>query len=125
MKLRDYPIYINNEKVAMEPTSWSETNEIVEASNTTEAGVDIVDVKRVNKLSISAGFNVSSVWLAKFSAWSRALSPLVVRIYDATAGDYVSRNMRIRNFSYNYVANSSNTSATVGLWEITFNLLEF
>lgn len=125
MKLKNYPLYINNTAITMDPKSWSESSEVVENANTTEAGVDVVDVKRTNKLSITASYNVSSAWLSTFEAWNRLTTPLSVRIFDAVARDYVTHLMRMRNFSYNYVENSSNTSGTVGLWELSFSLMEF
>ena len=123
-KLNNYPVQINSTNIPV-PTSWNETAEVVENVNTTEAGTDVVDVLRVDKLTVSAAFDVSSTWLGTFKGWANSTSALTVKIYDAVTDAYVTRYMRIRNFSANLVENSDNTSGTIGLWNITFDLIEF
>ena len=119
----DFPIKINNTPIPV-PIAWNETSEVVENVNTTEAGTDVIDVVRVDKLSVNASFNVSSAWLATFKGWGNSTSALSVNIYDAVSNAYVSRDMRIRNFNYSLVQNSDRTSGTVGLWELSFDLIE-
>ena len=122
--LNDYPIQINSTSLPV-PTSWNETAEVVENVNTNEAGTDIVDVLRVDKLTVNASFDVSSSWLATFKGWAKATSSLTVKIYDSTTNSYITRYMRIRNFASNLVQNSDRTSGTYGLWNVTFDLIEF
>lgn len=119
----DFPIKINNTPIPV-PIAWNETSEVVENVNTTEAGTDVIDVLRVDKLSVNASFNVSSTWLATFKGWGNSTSALSVSIYDAVSNTYASRDMRIRNFVYSLVQNSDRTSGTVGLWELSFDLIE-
>lgn len=119
-----YPIQINSTNIPV-PTYWSETSNVVEAEHTTEAGTDIVDIMRVDKLSVSASFNVSSSWLTQFKTWSESTSQLTVKIYDAVVAGYKTRYMRIRNFNYSLVENSDRTADTIGLWAVTFDLIEF
>ena len=123
MSLNAYPTTINNTPIPV-PIAWNENSEVVENVNTTEAGTDVIDVLRVDKLSVNASFNVSSTWLATFKGWGNSTSVLSVNIYDAVSNAYVSRDMRIRNFVYSLVQNSDRTSGTVGLWEISFDLIE-
>lgn len=123
-KLNNYPVQINSTSIPV-PTSWNETAEVVENVNTTEAGTDVVDVLRVDKLTVNAAFDVSSTWLGTFKGWANSTSALTVKIYDAVTDAYVTRYMRIRNFSANLVENSDNTSGTIGLWNISFDLIEF
>ena len=120
----DFPIEINSTKIPV-PISWNETAEVVENVNTTEAGTDVIDVLRVDKLSVNASFNVSSTWLATFKGWANATSALTVKIYDSATNAYVTRYMRIRNFAYSLVENSDRTAGTYGLWSLTFDLIEF
>jgi hypothetical protein len=122
--LNTYPTKINNITIPV-PIAWNEISEVVENAMTTEAGTDVIDVMRVDKLTVNASFNVSSAWLSTFKDWSKSTSALTVQIYDAVSGAYVSRNMRIRNFNYSLVQNSDRTSGTIGLWELTFDLIEF
>lgn len=120
----DFPIEINSTKLPV-PISWNETAEVVENVNTTEAGTDVIDVLRVDKLSVNASFNVSSTWLATFKGWANSTSALTVKIYDSATNAYVTRYMRIRNFAYSLVENSDRTAGTYGLWNLTFDLIEF
>lgn len=123
-KLNDYPVKINNTPIPV-PIEWSENSEVVENAMTTEAGTDVVDVLRVDKLTVTASFDVSSVWLATFKGWANSTSALAVKIYDPVTDAYVERSMRIRNFISNLVPNSDNTSGTIGLYNLTFDLIEF
>lgn len=119
-----YPIQINSTNLPV-PIVWDETAEVVENANTTEAGTDIVDIMRVDKLTVSASFDVSSTWLATFKGWANSTSKLTVKIYDSVSGTYVTRYMRIRNMISSLVKNSDKNSGTIGLWKVTFDLIEF
>lgn len=123
-KLNDFPTKINNTPIPV-PIEWSENSEVVENVNTTEAGTDVTDVLRVDKLTVTASFDVSSAWLATFKGWSNSTSALSVKIYDPVTDAYLERSMRIRNFVSNLVQHSDNTSGTIGLWNVTFDLIEF
>ena len=122
--LNSYPTTINNVTIPV-PIAWDETPEVVENVNTTEAGTDVVDVLRVDKLTVNASFDVSSAWLATFKGWSKATSALTVKIFDADQNAYVTRYMRMRNFTQSLVKDSDRTSGTIGLWSVTFDLIEF
>lgn len=119
-----YPIQINSTNLPV-PIVWDETAEVVENANTTEAGTDIVDIMRVDKLTVNASFDVSSTWLATFKGWANSTSKLTVKIYDSVSGTYVTRYMRIRNMISSLVKNSDKNSGTIGLWKVTFDLIEF
>ena len=123
-RFNDFPIKINNTDLPV-PTDWNEFAEVVEVANTTEAGTDIVDLMRVDKLTVNASFDVSSTWLATFKGWANDTSKLTVQIYDSVSSAYVTRYMRIRNFNYSLVRYSDKTSGTIGLWTVTFDLIEF
>ncbi len=120
----DYPIKINNTPIPV-PIEWSENSLVVENANTTEAGTDVIDVLRVDKLTVTASFDVSSSWLSTFKGWANSTSALSVKIYDPVTEAYVERSMRIRNFINNLVKDSDKTSGTIGLWNVTFDLIEF
>lgn len=124
MSLNNYPIQINSTNLPV-PISWNETSEVVEVANTTEAGTDIVDIARVDKLTVSASFDVSSDWLGTFKGWANSTAQLTVKIYDPVASAYETRYMRIRNFMSSLVRYSDKNSGTVGLWNVSFDLIEF
>lgn len=123
-RFNDFPIKINSTDLPV-PSDWNEFAEVVEVANTTEAGTDIVDLMRVDKLTVNATFDVSSTWLATFKGWANDTSKLTVKIYDSISNAYITRYMRIRNFNYSLVRYSDKTSGTIGLWTVTFDLIEF
>ena len=125
MKLKSYPESINNVDLPNEPTSWSTRRDVIENAGTTEAGTDVVDIMRVGKLTITASYNVSSSWLVQFETWSDETSPLTVKLYDPATSAYVTKSMRMRNFVSDYVKDSKNTSGTLGLYVVSFDLIEF
>lgn len=123
-KYSDYPIKINNTPIPV-PNVWDEIPEVIENAMTTEAGTDVTDVLRVDKLTVNASFDVSSTWLATFKGWANSMSVLKVKIYDPVTDAYVERDMRIRNFNNSLVRHSQRNSGTVGLWNVTFDLIEY
>ena len=125
MKLKSYPEEINNVNLPNEPTSWSTRRDVVENVGTTEAGTDVVDLMRVGKLTITASYNVSSDWLVRFEGWADETSPLSVKLYDPATSAYIIKDMRMRNFTSDYVNYSKNTSGTLGLYVVSFDLIEF
>lgn len=124
-KLKSYPESINNVTLPNEPTSWSTRRDVVENVGTTEAGTDVVDLMRVGKLTITASYNVSSDWLVRFEGWADETSPLSVKLYDPATSAYIIKDMRMRNFTSDYVNYSKNTSGTLGLYVVSFDLIEF
>lgn len=125
MKLRTYPTKINNVAIPQKPNSWSAIREVIENVGVTEAGTDIVDIKRVGKLTISVSYNCSSNWLVQFQSWADETSALTVQIYDPSTLAYENKSMRIRNFNEELVPNSENVSGTLGLYIVSFDLIEF
>ena len=120
----DFPIEINSTKLPT-PKVWTENALVVENELTTEAGTDIVDIMRVDKMTVNASFDVSSNWYMTFKGWANSTSSLTVKFYDSATNAYLSRYMRMRNFIANFVEHSDNVSGTYGLWEISFDLIEF
>lgn len=121
--LRDYPIYFDDVRIPF-PQEWAEQYETIETVNQTEAGTDQVLVARYGKLSVSAKFNCSSRWAAKFAVYMGA-GALQVKRYDIKTQDYEVRIMRIRDFQSVPVEGSRNTDGTNGLYTITFSLEEY
>lgn len=116
-------IKFNGEEI-IEPESWSEDSEVIETVNQTEAGTDQVAVLRYDRMSVSCSFQCSHRWAKKFKEYSQ-MDEIAVSFYDILTGDYVTRQMRIRDFKAALVDNSWRTPGTNGLWVISFSLLEF
>lgn len=120
---KDYPVKFNSEEIP-EPVKWDEDYTNVETVITTEAGTDVVIVARYGKLSVSAQFNCSSRWAAKFAAY-RDKGAITVELYDIKTGGYGLRKMRIREFKASIVEHSHRTAGTNGLYKISFALEEY
>lgn len=121
--LKDYPVKFNSEEIP-EPVAWDENYTNVENVIQTEAGTDVVIVTRYGKLSVTAQFNCSSRWAAKFAAY-RDKGEITVELYDIKTGGYGLRKMRLRKFKSSIVKNSHRTAGTNGLYEISFTLEEY
>ena len=121
--LKDYPIYFDDTKL-FTPTKWEESSEVVESVNQTEAGTDQVIVIRTDKLSVSASFQCSSRWAAKFAAF-RDQDSIQVKLYDIKEQGYKTRTMRMRNFKPGHEEHSEKTANTNGLYTVSFDLEEF
>lgn len=120
--LKDFPTLFDG--VAMPfPNSWSENSEVVEEVVTSEAGTDIIQVVRYDKLKVSASYKVLSPQAKVFKEFSKQAS-IQVSIYDQIEEDYVVRTMRIRNFTANFISGSQVFTVTKGVWDISFDLLE-
>ena len=121
--LENYPIKFGNVAIP-NPTSYSESSEVVENVNETEAGTDIVVIVRKDKLTVSLSFQCSSDWAQKFATY-RDTEPLSVSLYDPKTNAYKVRSMRIRSYKANVVEDSWRTAGTVGLYNVSFDLKEY
>ena len=117
------PVKFDGEAI-IEPQSWSEDSDVIETVNETEAGTDQIVVTRYDKLSVGCTFQCSHRWAKKFKEYSQQ-DEIAVSLYDILREDYVTRQMRIRDFKVSLVANSWRTPNTNGLWDVSFSLIEF
>lgn len=106
----------------MKPTQWDESYAIIENVNTSEAGTDLVNIVRSDKLTVSAQFNVSRVWYHQFYMMSQE-PYLWLDTYDPLTDAHKLRKVRMRDFSASFQQYSDNIGE--GLWVIGFSLIEF
>lgn len=118
-----YPIKIDGTAIPW-PTKWEEESNVVETENQTEGGKDVVDTTRYDKLSVKATFKSTATWAKFFKQKSKANSVTLKR-YDVLAEGYEERTMRIRGFKAVLVKGSQRVGASNGIWNITFDLIEF
>lgn len=120
--LKDFPTLFDN--VAMPfPNSWTENFDVVESVQTSEAGTDIVQVVRYDKLRISASYNCLSDQVKIFKGYSNQ-ETIEVSVYDQIEEGYATHTMRMRDFSVSYVKDSQDFTVTKGIWKVSFSLLE-
>ena len=106
----------------IKPNQWDESYSVVESVNTSEAGTDLVNVTRTDKLSVTAQFNCSRVWYHKF--YAMAQQPyLFLNTYDPLTDAHKERKVRVRDFTASFQQYSDKIDE--GLWVIGFSLVEF
>lgn len=106
----------------IKPQQWDETYTWLENVNTSEAGTDLVNIIRSDKLSVSAQFNCTRVWYHQFYMLSQ--EPFLwLDTYDPLTDAHKLRKVRMRDFSASFQQYSDNIGE--GLWVIGFSLIEF
>ena len=119
----DFPLYFDS-TVMPQPHAWTETSNVVETVNKTEAGTDQVDVVRLDKLTISVEYGCADDLARTLKAFSKQNS-IVVKYYDIETDDYKQRTMRMRKFSAALSQHSNELLAVRGVWRVSFDLEEF
>lgn len=120
--LKDYPIYFNTTAL-FRPESWKESPGKIENTNQSEAGTDLVNLVRVDKMKISARFDCTSEWKAVFDGFND-LPSFTLKTYDARTEAYKERTVRMQNFNCNTLPKSDYLTSTMGLHEISFDLVQ-
>lgn len=121
--LKNYPIKINTTAIPFSG-SMNENYDTIESVNTSEAGTDIVQTQRLGKLTLKISYKILSSWIATFEGWAFDNTYKTVSIFDFTTGAYKDRQMRMRNYKKNLVKHSEDLTATTGIWEVSFDLIE-
>lgn len=122
--LTSYPVYFNDTRIDARPLSWTVSRENIENVNQTEDGHDDVEVVRKGKVTISCAFQCTSFWAGKLSAFNDT-AMINVRYYDPAAEGYKPITARMSDLQVDLVQDSGQTPGTNGLYNVTFNLMEF
>ena len=114
-------LQFNGENIP-KPVSYDISLSDVEADSggTTEAGTTQRDIVREGVVEISVSFQVSKLWLKKFSAYKKLASIMVGYLEPATLNMNTTQ-MYIDGFQTRLAADTSYGS----LWEVSFTLKEF
>ena len=121
--LKNYPLKFDGTAIPF-PNSYDISNSVIENVNTSEAGTDIVQIKRMAKMTISLSFRLMDSYLAFFEGYAYSTSTITVSIYDATTKAYTTKIMRMRDFSYKLVEKSELVNDINGMYDISFSLVE-
>ena len=119
----DYPTFFDETQMLL-PLTWDEQSEVIEEVNKTEAGTDVVDVSRYDKLKISASYRCTDEWAKTFKEFSKK-NVIAVKRYDILSQEYETRNMRMRGFKATLKHYSDRIAFTNGVWEMSFTLEEY
>jgi len=121
--LKNYPIKINNTSIPFSG-SMSENYDTIENVNQSEAGTDVRQVTRVNKLTLGISYTMLSSFIPTLEGWRDSLTALTVQIYDFPTSAYKERSMVMRNYKKNLKENSQDLAVTTGIWKVSFDLIE-
>lgn len=124
MLKEDYPIYFDDTELSIRHRVWSLAYSNLTSENRTEAGTDDVEYIRFGKTGIRAQFRCTDTWTAIFASFSGKPS-INVKYYDVEEDGYITKVMRMTNFSIAEVYNSDSLEVTNGIYDISFNLEEF
>ena len=119
----DYPMLFNTTEIPF-PKSYSENSQTIEKVNKTEAGTDIVDVARYNKLKVSMSFRCLQPVLQTLASFE-TLNSFIFKRYNPKNGTYEERTVRMRGFKHNLLKGSEDLTEVDGVWEVSFTLEEF
>lgn len=122
-KLNDYPNYFNDVEL-FRAEKWSYKRGKVKKTNQSEAGTDLVNLIRTDKATISAKFLCTDEWLRIFENFDD-MDSFILRTYDAQTNGYISKRVRLDNFSADLNVYSGATTRTIGAWEVTFDIVQF
>ena len=121
--LKNYPIKINNTAIPFSG-SMNENYATIETVNTSEAGTDIVQTQRLNKLTLNISYTMLSDFIPTLEGWRDSTTYLTISMYDFTMNAYKDRQMRMRNYKKSLVKNSQDLTVTTGIWKVSFDLIE-
>lgn len=127
--LSNYPLLFGSTALLF-PTKWDEKYEQIENVNVSESGADVVQVTREEKLRLSLAYKITGDLLPTFEYYRKHPTDTIsVSIWDAEGGGtategYVTKTMRMRNFSKSLVRKSQELGAVNGVWNISFDLIE-
>ena len=121
--LKNYPIKINDTAIPFSG-SMNEKYDTIENVNTSEAGTDVRQVTRVNKLNLSISYTMLSDFIPTLEGWRDSLTELSVKIFDFPTGAYKERSMVMRNYKKNIKEHSQDLTVTTGIWVVSFDLIE-
>lgn len=119
----NYPMLFNTTAIPF-PNSYSENSQTIEKTKQTEAGTDIVNLIRQNKLKASMSFKCLQTTLQTLASFETENS-FVFKRYNPKNGTYEERTVRMRNFKHNLIKGSEDLSEVDGVWEVSFTLEEF
>lgn len=119
----NYPMLFNTTAIPF-PTSYSEDSQTVENVRQTEAGTDIVNIARQNKLKATMSFRCLQATLQTLASFETQDS-FTFKRFNPKNGTYEERIVRMRNFTHELIKGSEDLASVDGVWEVSFTLEEF
>lgn len=121
--LKNFPLKFNGTAIPF-PNSYDVSNSVIENVNESEAGTDIIQIKRTQKMTIALSFRLMDSYLAFFEGYAHSNQTITVSVYDAITKAYTTKTMRLREFKYKLVEKSELVNDINGMYDISFSLIE-
>lgn len=121
--LKNFPLKFDGTAIPF-PNSYDISNSVIENVNESEAGIDVVQIRRMQKMTLSLSFRLMDSYLAFFEGYAYSSSTIEVSIYDAVTKAYTTKTMRLRDFKYKLVEKSELVNDINGMYDISFSLIE-
>lgn len=103
---------INNVSIPNPVEGFGYTYTADETVNLSEAGTELVRVRRLNKRVFAGTWHISSFWLEKFAEW--ASEPSVSLAYKGN-----TYTVRMRDFNPQLAPHSEYVETSEGLWTVS------
>lgn len=123
MALKSYPIYFDTTEL-FRPQKWEESYEKIQNVYQSEAGTDLAVKVRSGKLKVSAEFLCTDSDFATFQGFDYAGS-FTLKSFDVVSNAYKSRTVRMENLKSTTEIHSDYITVSNGLYDVTFDLVEF
>ena len=122
--LGEFPTYMNGTELTFFPEVENTPN-VIESVNESEGGQDIVQVVRRDKMSAAITLQLADYSWVQFFYQLYLLDSFVFKQYSPLLNDYKERTVRLRDFKYKNKKHSDRLGSVIGVWEVSFTLLEF
>lgn len=123
--LSDYPVYMNSTEIPFFASSWQRKPKKLQNANQSEGGRDIIQQIRKDKMEISVSYDIADYTWVKFFEELNEMDSFVLKEYSPKLNAYSERTVRIEDFADNPVDHSEKLSSVIGVWNVSFTLVEF
>ena len=120
--LRDYPLKFDS-TVLFKPESVSAKPTKLYNRNESEAGTDLLNIRRDDKFQASFVFNCTDTWEAFFHGYNKK-DYFQFTYYDTETQAYKTINVWMDNFVSNWEPHSDYITESYGLYVVSFDLIQ-
>lgn len=121
--LKDHPIKFNNTAIYF-PSTFTVSRRVIENVTQTEAGTDVIELTRKNKVTVDFDTNTTSDWVATFEEFAD-MNYFTLAFWNDGDNAYEEHTVRLRSFQKSLIKKSWDVSGFNGLWKVSFTLEEF
>lgn len=120
--LRDFPLQFDN-TLLFKPEAATANPKKLYNKNESEAGTDLLNIRRANKMQFNFTFNCTDAWEAFFHAYNMKDS-FYFSYYDAETAAYKQIEVYMDNYSSSWEPHSDYITTSKGLYVVSFDLIQ-